>query len=136
MLFRSFMKGVEEVTGSISESAISTVVDSVESVDPSRNVSVDGEAHVEQREAADETGTEKIDNPWTGLLQQGAALLQQLATASSNAGGVSASNALGQSFVHRDVATGESYLRIPLPASEVLEQTLRALASLLESMRR
>ena len=129
-----FMKGVEEVTGSIAESAMSTIVDPVDAEESPRSGDFDGDARVEQRGAADEASAAKVENPWSGLLQQGAALLQQLAAASTN--GISAANREGQSFVQRDALTGESYLRIPMPEPEVLDQALRTLSTLLESLRR
>ena len=129
-----FMKGVEEVTGSISEPTMSTMVDPVDTEDVARSGSVDGDALVDRREADDEASAAKVENPWSELLQQGAALLQQLATAST--GGVSAANRHRQSFVQRDASTGETYLRFPMPAPEVLDQALRTLSTLLESLRR
>jgi hypothetical protein len=71
-------------------------------------------------------------SPWAGLLQVGAALLQQLAanpqapTAGSRA----------PSLVRRDEQTGETYLRLPVPPPEVLNQALGALQALLQSMQK
>jgi helicase-like protein len=69
-------------------------------------------------------------SPWAGLLQVGAALLQQLAAnpqAPSSPGGAA-------SFVKKDEQTGEQYMRFPMPPPEVLNQALGALQALLQSM--
>ncbi|HVS36240.1 MAG TPA: DEAD/DEAH box helicase [Gemmataceae bacterium] len=71
-------------------------------------------------------------DPWSGLLQAGMALLQQFAqTARPNAGG-----GLVGSLVQRDERTGESYLRIPAPKPEVLDQALQAFQTLLQTLRK
>jgi hypothetical protein len=36
----------------------------------------------------------------------------------------------------RDERSGETYLKVPMPQPEVLEQALRAVGTLLESLRR
>jgi hypothetical protein len=38
--------------------------------------------------------------------------------------------------VVRDERTGETYLKVPVPSSEALEQALKAVGTLLESLRR
>jgi hypothetical protein len=63
---------------------------------------------------------------WAGLLQAGMAFLQQLA----------APQAGGAGPVRRDPTTGESYLRLPIPAPELVEQALGALGGLLERLRK
>src|SRR5262249_9595809 len=72
-------------------------------------------------------------DPWTSLLQTGVALFQQLATASR---GGTASAAPGLSLVRRDDRTGETYLRLPVPSQEVLDQALQAFGALLEGLRK
>lgn len=69
-------------------------------------------------------------DPWTGLLQAGMSLLQQ--GAGTPRGGAAAGAA---SFVRRDDKTGESYLHLPVPKPEVLDQAVKAFAALLEGWR-
>ena len=42
----------------------------------------------------------------------------------------------GLAFVARDERTGETYLKLPVPKPEVLEQALKAFGALLENFRR
>jgi hypothetical protein len=66
-------------------------------------------------------------------------LLQHLAAASSAAndvGTAAAASQKDQSFIRRDASTGESYLRLPMPTPEVLDQAMRTLSTLLDSLRR
>lgn len=77
-------------------------------------------------------------DPWAGLLQTGVALLQQLAAASrpaATAGQATPPAQPGLSFVARDERTGETYLKLPVPKPEVLEQALKAFSALLENFR-
>ena len=143
---KRFMQGVEAVTGGLAEPPASTSAepDAAEAIDADElSVSQRGDAsklyaepHPEQ--GASDSGTSRSENPWAGLLQQGAALLQHLAAATSGVGGrgAAAASGNGQSFIGRDASTGESYLRIPMPAPEVLDQALRTLSTLLDSLRR
>src|SRR5262249_16349041 len=62
---------------------------------------------------------------WSGLLQAGMALLQQL-TGRQAAGDDSVA-----SLVRRDEQTGETYLKLPVPKPEVLDQALKAVTGLL-----
>jgi hypothetical protein len=73
-------------------------------------------------------------DPWAGLLQSGMALLQQLAGAARP--GANGAGGPGLSLVRRDEQTGETYLRLPMPRPEVLDQALQAFGALLESLRR
>jgi superfamily II DNA or RNA helicase len=70
-------------------------------------------------------------SPWAGLLQVGAALLQQFAAGSQAPSGNGTA-----SMVRRDEQTGEPYIRLPVPPPEVLNQALGALQALLQSMQR
>lgn len=83
-------------------------------------------------------------NPWASLLETGLTLLQELAQAARSrpAGG---SEPLGKSdgpaptghgLVRRDPDTGESFLRLPMPNPEVLDQLLAAASTLLGGLRR
>jgi hypothetical protein len=78
---------------------------------------------------------------WSGLLQVGMALLQQLAT-SLPAGGAAGqarkpatAATAAPSLIQRDERTGETYLKVPLPKPEVLDQAVGAIRALLESFR-
>jgi hypothetical protein len=86
-------------------------------------------------------GAPAAADPWTSLLQAGMALLQQVVGAprnGSSGGQPSAARpaALGQSLLKRDEQTGETYLKVPVPSAEVLDQALRAVSVLLEGLRK
>ncbi|HEV3204089.1 MAG TPA: DEAD/DEAH box helicase, partial [Gemmataceae bacterium] len=80
-------------------------------------------------------------DPWAGLFQVGMALVQQL---TGNAPPTSdeknppslQTEKLVQSLLAKDHRTGETYLKLPVPAPEVLDQALRALSEVLENLRR
>jgi SNF2 family DNA or RNA helicase len=65
---------------------------------------------------------------WSGLLQTGMALLQQLVPSAKPGTPVS-------SLITRDERTGESYVKLPVPPPEVLDQALQAVGALLQSLR-
>jgi superfamily II DNA or RNA helicase len=78
-------------------------------------------------------------DPWSSLLQTGVALLEQLATASRSSpspGQAGGAAGVGLSLVTRDERTGETYLKLPVPKPEVLEQALKAFGALLENFRK
>ncbi|HLJ95240.1 MAG TPA: DEAD/DEAH box helicase [Gemmataceae bacterium] len=76
-------------------------------------------------------------DPWSGLVQSGMALLQQLsAAARAPAPSGNTAAAPGLSLVARDERTGETYLKLPIPKPEVLEQALQAFTALLKNLRR
>jgi superfamily II DNA or RNA helicase len=92
-------------------------------------------------EAAVGTAAAAASDPWTGLLQAGMALLQQFTGASRAAASPARDQGTGvgglvQSLVRRDEQTGETYLKLPVPPPQVLDQALRAVGSLLESLRK
>jgi hypothetical protein len=72
----------------------------------------------------------------------GMALLQQFAGAA--AGGTSGeagvggppAGAVNRPAVVRDERTGETYLKVPMPKTEVLVQALKKVSTLLESLRK
>jgi superfamily II DNA or RNA helicase len=77
-------------------------------------------------------------DPWTALLQTGMALLQQLASPAQPAGNGSPAPKRpggGSPLVVRDERTGETYVKLPVPKPEVLNQALQALGALFQSMR-
>jgi superfamily II DNA or RNA helicase len=114
-----FMQSVEEATKSIPTGE--TVEDADHSPTPTD----------ERPVLAEETDSSPATDPWGGLLQAGMALLQQVAGASRPGGA-----AVPSSIVRRDEQTGETYLRLPVPKPELLDQALRAVGALLEGMRK
>jgi superfamily II DNA or RNA helicase len=77
-------------------------------------------------------------DPWSGLLQAGLAFLGQLGSGAGNGqpAATGATDRLARTLMKRDEQTGEAYLRLPVPPPEVVEQAVRALGGLLESLRR
>jgi SNF2 family DNA or RNA helicase len=73
-------------------------------------------------------------DPWSGLLQAGMALLSQFAGAAKP--GEPSTQAALSGRVCRDERTGETYLRLPVPPPEVVQQAVGALAALLQSLQR
>jgi superfamily II DNA or RNA helicase len=78
---------------------------------------------------------------WSGLLQAGLSLVQQLASATPNGtkaagGGRSLPTIAGQSLIQRDERTGEPYLKLPVPSPELLEQALKGIAALLQGFKK
>jgi hypothetical protein len=94
-------------------------------------------AAAEECELVEAETTAPAADPWSGLLQVGMALLQQMAGASRGGGaaGQPTAGGLGRSLVMRDEQTGETYLKVPVPKPEVLDQALKAVGALLESLR-
>jgi hypothetical protein len=91
--------------------------------------------------AAAASGAAPAADPWSGLLQAGMALLQQFASAAQ--AGVGSPPADGArpagpaaALVKRDERTGETYLKLPVPSPEIIDQALRVVGSLLEGLRR
>ena len=77
------------------------------------------------------------DDPWAGLVQDGLALLHQLASALTPAAprnlGPTGAPGLGAGLeaVH-DEKTGERYLKLRMPAPEVIRDAVRAVQALLQ----
>ena len=68
-------------------------------------------------------------DPWAGLLQAGMAMLQQFSAPAAP----SATAALPTAMVRKDEATGESYLRLPMPSPDLVKQALGLLQQFLAS---
>jgi superfamily II DNA or RNA helicase len=69
-------------------------------------------------------------DPWATLLQAGAAVLQRL---TANAGGGSTSP---RNYVQKDAATGETYLKLPVPSESAVADVVSALGRLLEGLKK
>jgi hypothetical protein len=137
-LFAGVLDGGEPEV-SMGGSRLTKFMETVDAATKEIPAAVQGEAE-EAKEARRELAPAKADrktdeaaalavpaaDPWTGLVQAGMALVQQLADASKtgpSAGGL----------VRRDERTGEPYLRLPVPPPEVVQQALQVVGALLES---
>jgi superfamily II DNA/RNA helicase len=67
-------------------------------------------------------------DPWSAILQAGAALLQQV----TNTDKVAVKTG---SLVHKDAKTGETFLRLPVPSESVVTEALAAIGKLLSGLR-
>jgi superfamily II DNA or RNA helicase len=148
--FNQFMESVEATTTAIPEAVLEDAEEALrtppEADDrPARGgrraappTAVAAVADGEAEDAA--VATAPTSDPWSGLLQVGMALLQQLAGASQGTAGGRAQAAqadkAGPALLQRDEQTGETYLKLPVPKPEVLDQALRAIGNLLESLRK
>jgi superfamily II DNA or RNA helicase len=126
-----FMETVDKATSAIPEPLVEETNGTMPEPPETRS---DRGAERSVKKAADGTSTAAASatpatDPWSGLLQAGMALLHQFA-GSTRKGGQPALE------VQRDERTGESYVKLPVPAPEVLDQALRAVGALLENMRR
>ncbi len=118
-----FMETVEAATGAIPE-ALPEAAEEELSVRPADD-------------EADGALATVAGDPWAGLLQAGMALLQQVVGAArSGAGQPAGPGDAVRALVRRDEQTGETYLKLPVPPPEVLDQALRAVGTLLQGLRR
>ena len=92
-----------------------------------------GEAHGASVVAATTPPAAAATGDWDGLLQTGLAWIEQLAALARASGN---GRAEGIRFVQRDPQTGEDYLRIPVPSSDVLDRALQTIGTLLDRFRR
>lgn len=79
----------------------------------------------EEKESKTKVAMPESD-PWSGLLQAGMALVQQMTNASK---GTSSKDG----YVRRDESTGETYLRLPVPSQEVVQQAMQMFGTLMQS---
>lgn len=93
-------------------------------------------AESEEETSPSPTALQPASDPWTGLFQSGLALLQQLATPSGGKPAPSNNGPVPHSLVQRDERTGETFLKLPVPPPEVLNQALQAFGALLQSLRK
>jgi superfamily II DNA/RNA helicase len=128
-----FMETVESATGAIPQAMAEDLEEPVQvPVEaaprrPGKRVSTEADSE-------EETAAAPVADPWTGLLQSGMAILQQLTTARRAPGSPSA-GAAASSLITRDEKTGETYIKMPVPPPEVLDQALQAFGALLQSLR-
>jgi superfamily II DNA/RNA helicase len=135
-----FMETVEKASSAIPEPAIA---------DPASTQEANGEplaAETDQGPATTAPAAQTQSTSLAGLLQTGLKLLEELALASRSASssrtdhsqGESAgrnsntSHGLAASWIGRDEQTGQSFLKLPMPKPEVLDQALQAIGALLE----
>ena len=130
-----FMETVEKTTSAIPEPAAQDP-----SVGPESEERVTGEdqrstTEVALAEGAGDPGVVAAPaDPWSGLLQTGLSVLQQLAAGKSSS--ASGKESGGLNIVHRDPQTGETYLKIPAPSPEVVDRILGAVSSFFEQLRK
>jgi hypothetical protein len=76
-------------------------------------------------------------DPWSGLLQTGLAVLEQVAAAArAGSTGRTPADSPFSSFVARDEHTGQSYLHLPMPSPDLLDRALQAFSALLQPANR
>jgi hypothetical protein len=130
-----FMESVEKASGAIPEPM-------VEDQTPIREAEPDSapaEVEVETPTGGPVVAAPE-STPLAGLLQQGLVLLEQLAAASrlrpSNGSPETATPAgLASTFIGKDERTGQSFLKLPMPKPEVLDQALQVIGKLLDGWR-
>lgn len=154
-----FIETVEQTTGAIpaavaEEAADESASSSAQTQVTAAGVNGDGDDSVPTAGAATAaagskptstctptTAAQSAGNPWAGLLQVGLNMLEQLASQTEPSSQPGSSEApspgrpAGISIIHRDERTGESYMKLPVPSHEVLEQALGAISSILEQFR-
>lgn len=123
-----FMQTVESVTSRVPEAP--TVSEAAGAVNE-----FSGDRSSAKRARAEENTEERAPvahDPWAGLLQTGMALLQQM-SAPRERDGVAAKQ---RAMVQRDETTGESFLRLPMPDANLIEQAMTALGKFMEALRK
>jgi superfamily II DNA or RNA helicase len=135
-----FMETVEKATTDIPAAMAETPAEAEEPAErrPSQAPGTPGSAATQTTQTA-----QQPVELWSGLLQTGLALLEQVAAASRESESsdgrrdTSASRATvpGLSIVRRDPQTGSPYLKLPLPDPEILDGFLKSIGGLLERLR-
>jgi superfamily II DNA or RNA helicase len=137
-----FMETVESATAAIPEAAPEDAEEALrppEDVDgrpeKGRRGKPGAEAEPEEERVVE---TAAATDPWSGLLQTGMAILQQLSEATRAKPSAGAANGArpAASLLTRDEKTGETFLKLPVPSPEVLGQALQAFGALLQSFRK
>ncbi len=142
-----FMETVDSVTTAIPEALIEDSEEALrgpqEELEPeARRPGRPGKTGAPQPEPEEDvshatTLTAPAD-PWSALLQTGMAFLQQWVGGAGAGQAQAAANGLRTlpSLVQRDERTGETYVKLPVPPPEVLDQALHAVSALLQNLRR
>jgi superfamily II DNA or RNA helicase len=126
-----FMESVEKATSAIPQAEMEEAVESPVAEDRVGSV-VDA---AETAPEAEELAAPAADS-WGGLLQAGLALVQQFAAGRPATQSDGKGRSPVASLVHHDERTGEKYLKLPVPPQDILEQALKAVGSLLASLKK
>ncbi len=130
-----FLETVEKASGAIPESTVEDTTPRGEPEADSAPADIEVETPTVVPVAALEPPT-----PLAGLLQQGLVLLEQLAVASrsqsaNGSEGTAAPAGFASTFIGKDERTGRSFVKLPMPKPEVLDQALQVIGKLLEGWR-
>src|SRR5262249_22473116 len=119
-----FMETVEKAAAAIPEP---TYEDETGALRPVREAEAEPEAaEAEPEPAAPPALGPAAADPWSGLLQNGLAILEQVTAAARPQAPAGAGNGLAlPGLVARDERTGETYLKLPMPKPEVLDRALQ-----------
>jgi len=128
-----FMEQIETATQSVPANVLQEIVETTDDDEASAGAEQPRGQRRSARRDGQAAPVPAPADPWAGLLQAGMALFQQ-ATAAT-AGQTDATPKMS-ALVRRDDRTGESYLHLPVPKPELLENALKALGALLEGFRR
>ena len=124
----SFMKMVEETTQSIPDTAHDPPPPVIP---PSEEMEIVEEMEaIEDERKSHETPMLEPASPLQPLLESAASFLRNLGTVVAASGGDEKSRGFG--FVEKDEKTGRSYLKIPMPNENLLNEVTTALGSLLK----
>jgi hypothetical protein len=133
-----FMETVERASAAIPEATVEEDGERMHAVREEVPETVPAETEREPVEAVPAAAA--VTDPWTGLLQNGLAILEQLTagrSATAPGGGIEVAQKLsGLSLVGRDERTGETYIKLPMPNPAVLDKALQAFGALLQSFKR
>ena len=123
-----FMESVEAVTTNIPATLPAEAEEAVEARRELAEPKTETKQDQEEKESKTSVAVPASD-PWSGLLQAGMALVQQMTNASQHAPSQ-------DGYVRRDESTGESYLRLPVPSQEVVQQAMQMFGTLMQSFQR
>ncbi|MGH7186434.1 MAG: helicase-related protein [Pseudomonadota bacterium] len=128
-----FMQSVEQVAGTVA--ATEPMTAAIETIDAAPRAELPqavGTAVAPM--PADMAVAAGAGDPWAGLIDTGLKLMETLAGTSSREGGERA--AATAPWIETDAATGQSYLKLPVPKPETVHRLAAALTGLLAELRR
>lgn len=135
---QKFIETVEQATAAIPQPAGDEPAQLPPPDEPTRAASRSLKRPTPDEEPAPLVATKP--DPWSGLLQAGLNLLEQFTSAKPAAGSATAGQENKPSLpalpVVCDDKTGETYVKLPMPSPEVLQQALLAFGTLLEALRK